>query len=992
MATTVSWVPNKAAVSSEHWPEEKVPIRSNPLVGDKEDLAVVSEARKSVGHPSRLNRAAVKAEVLKTFTTNQPISSFIDIEEGISQDQKAKMLAERLGTTIEIGGGGVVGGAPGENGIGGIGANRVIGNTQVELVAHVEGLDKELRNFWKNGEKVRSTRVTIQAIKMLCAPKVPQCYPSIFMLVSSVMDTFGDFVAKRLQELSAGQNVIVATLLKKGQDADADLIPPETVEVCNNWFLKISSIRELVPRICVELSLLKCFRYVSKKMRSAMPEVVERLAGQIRGIADPLVASHIRWYLFLRAAEVLHGREWATPLTECYFDQLHMLQSCKHAGTLPLYAPSLQWMLDTLLAYGNTDDRPRIISKTVELVFELKCAPLSAVLFRALTIRDLTEIGIDTLLSHVSSFKDPQERAVAISGFCLSLVDGEIPGTSRAAKTALLSEIHGVADLDTMPVQQFLIAVEALLLLCAAHFGPKQIHVILRITREKLINETSNIVEGPLSNMISRLIRHFSPGPLLTSPDLVPLVRMVSSQLRGDVIVNLLRAVPTGNEAYMAVALELCRILEQSQVVGKSTDADEFTRLVSKTLISVCPNDPEAKLAFLCEARHTLSDAEILRATLIHIALRTVDSLSLTTRKRRNIAKVFFAFAHVTIPALQSPFTRLRTALIATAIAFKKGLVSNGEGLMHLCVTILPDLQPLTTSTDGTVSSNDSATKDAILQLVSIAAAVPPHAKYGHLYLFESVLQWSDKYQWPTSSTTKYSIWLSIVRIATRLMKDELRNLSYPLCGTSHNLSDPTFTAAANEAAVGALKRTLFNVHRLHSDSPQHPLLHDICLEGFETMMVFGQPSKSLLARCAGSLFWKVGKESCSGVISPAMERARAYAVKNSSEKEVNEVVYYEYQKELVFEKFGCRLTSEDASGVVGAAVAEADTVPASPPAPSQQHIDPNMQPAVTTSAGPAEDALDDVLAAAENGGGEIDELDALAAAEAEAAADNEDL
>eukprot|EP00742_Colponemidia_sp_Colp-10_P018140 GILJ01020925.1.p1 GENE.GILJ01020925.1~~GILJ01020925.1.p1 ORF type:complete len:809 (+),score=111.35 GILJ01020925.1:211-2427(+) len=737
-------------------------------------------------------------------------------------------------------------------------------------------------------------------------------------------------------------------------------------------------------------------------MRSAMPEVVERLAGQIRGIADPLVASHIRWYLFLRSAEVLHGTEWAAPLTQCYFDQLQMIQSCKHGGTIALYAPSLQWMLDTLLVHGNTDDRQRIISKTVEVFLELKCAKLSAVLFRALDVKDLVNIGIDTLLSHISSYKDPEDRAVALHGFCLAIVDGEVPGATRAAKTALLSEIHGVADLDSMPVQQFMVAVEALLLLCAAHFGPKQIHVILRLTREKLANETTNLVEGPLSNMISKLIQHFPPGPLLTSADLVTLVRMVSSQLRGEIIVNLLRAVPSGNEAYMAVALELCRILEQSQGVGAATDS-EFTRLVSKTLISVCPNDPESKLAFLCEARHTLSDAEVLRSTLIYIALRTIDSLALTTRKRRNIAKVFFAFAHVTIPALQSPFTRLRTALTATAIAFKKGLVSNGEGLMHLCVSILPDLEPFTNTTDGTVVPNDAATKDAIIQLISIAAVVPPHAKYGHLYLFESILQWSDKYTWPISSTAKYTIWLAIARVATRLLKNELL-YSYPLCGTSHNLSDPTFISAASDAAVGAIKRTLFNVHRLQADSPQHPLLHDICLEGFETVMTFGQPNKSQFAKSAASLFWKVGKESNSGVISKELERAREYAVRSYSEQEVNEVVYLDYKKDLVFEKFGCRMATESASGAVGGAVVvedeQIDTVKrgyvsiegkstkqhlSAGDSSTTKHVDPTTsEPEEAIAA----DALD-YLAEAENGNGGDADVDEIAALEGAAAEDD---
>ena len=1027
-----NWAPAKAAQAPEQGPFAKVHPRDNPLTSDDyafeapapaaistsapvgfhgEEEAMLTAKKstinnfdnsKSIGHASRLNRGLVKADVLRRYTTNQPIASFIDVEEGLTEDQRAKMLAERLGSTSEASG------------------LRVTGNAQVELVSHVEGLDKELRRFWGKGEKVRSTRVTIQAIKMLCNPKVPQCYPSIFMLVSNVMDTFGDFVAKRLQELSANGNAVVATLLKKGRDADADLIPAEAVEVCNNWFLKISSIRELVPRICVELSLLKCFRYVSKKMRAAMPDVVERLAGQIRGIADPLVASHIRWYLFLRAAEVLHGPEWAAPLTQCYLDQLQMTTnaatspSSKYAGAsgLALFAPSLQWMLDTLLQFGSVDDRRLIIDKTVEHILTLKCPELSAVLFQSLGFKELSAIGFDNLIAHVGEYTEPEARAVAMSALCLALVDSEVPGATRGAKTAFLSELHGVADLEALPTPQFLIVTEALLLLCSAHFGPKQIHVMLRLVREKISDEPVLLIEEALSGMVSRLIKHFSPGPLLTSPDLVPVVRLASIAARGQIITNLLRAIPSfgsttnsgssgsgvgsGGEAHATVALELCRILEQCQAVG--SDDRAYAAVVASTLNAVCPSDPEAKLSFLCEARHTLSDAEPLRAALVHIAIRTVESLATTNnRKRRNVAKVFFAFCHVTIPALQNPFTRLKVALLATAVAFKKGLVAYGEGLMHLCVGILPDLEPFTTRTDGTVDANDADTRAVALQLLSIAAAVPPHAKYGHLYAFETVLQWTDSYQWPPSSSSKFTIWLAVARLATRLLRSECDpRQQYPLCGTAHSAADPQFREACEAAAVAAVKRCLFNIERIRTDSPQHPMLHDVCLEGFETVMNFAVYSKSPLARCAGAYFWRTGKEAAaSGAVTTAMERARTYAVARLSETEVNEVVYYAYSKDLVFERFGARLATEDASAAVGSSTANANNAtsttgagigggnayaedaiprpaadgPSGPAGASQrEHVDPNAEADALAAAAAGDDAAaaaDDAEAAA---------------------------
>lgn len=46
-----------------------------------------------------------------------------------------------------------------------------------------------------------------------------------------------------------------------------DLVPEGTRETTRNWFYKIAIIRELVPRILVEVAILKCYNFLSTKYR-----------------------------------------------------------------------------------------------------------------------------------------------------------------------------------------------------------------------------------------------------------------------------------------------------------------------------------------------------------------------------------------------------------------------------------------------------------------------------------------------------------------------------------------------------------------------------------------------------------------------------------------------------------------------------------------------------------------------------------------------------
>ncbi|XP_018423398.1 PREDICTED: UPF0505 protein C16orf62-like [Nanorana parkeri] len=220
--------------------------------------------------------------------------------------------------------------------------------TQQDYISRIEELNQSLKDAWASDQKVKALKIVIQCSKLLSDTTVITFYPSKFVLITDILDTFGKLVYERIMSMCMdNQSALPANFTP-------DHVNETAKETCLNWFFKIASIRELIPRFYVEVAILECNKFLSK---TGISESLHRLTSMIKGIGDPLVSVYARAYLCRVGIEVaphlkdnLNQNVFDFLLT---FKQIHsdmvqnqlVIQAVEIPIYLTLYSPAIDWML-----------------------------------------------------------------------------------------------------------------------------------------------------------------------------------------------------------------------------------------------------------------------------------------------------------------------------------------------------------------------------------------------------------------------------------------------------------------------------------------------------------------------------------------------------------------------------------------------------------------------------------------------------------------------
>uniref|UniRef100_A0A8C7UBY8 VPS35 endosomal protein-sorting factor-like n=1 Tax=Oncorhynchus mykiss TaxID=8022 RepID=A0A8C7UBY8_ONCMY len=324
-----------------------------------------------------------RGEILARFTTTEKLSInlFMGSEKGKAPSlASSSAVSEKVRTRLE------------ELDDLEEGSQRELLNlSQQDYVNRIEELNQSLKEAWASDQKVKALKIVIQCSKLLSDTAVIQFYPSKFVLITDILDTFGRLVYERIWSMCSDPRPLPDSFT-------ADEVNDTAKETCLNWFFKIASIRELIPRLYVEVALLKCNRFLTK---CGIQETVPRLTAMIRGIGDPLVAVYARAYLCRIGMEVApHLKD---SLNKNFFDllgtfrQIHgdsvqnqlVLQRVEIPVYLTLYSPAIHWILQCV-SYRAPEDY-------------INCAEI----WVEFTCRHFTKREVNTVLSDIIKHMTP---------------------------------------------------------------------------------------------------------------------------------------------------------------------------------------------------------------------------------------------------------------------------------------------------------------------------------------------------------------------------------------------------------------------------------------------------------------------------------------------------------------------------------------------------------------------------------------------------------
>lgn len=643
--------------------------------------------------------------------------------------------------------------------------------TQQDYINHIETLHTELSRAWGDEKRVKSLKIAIQCAKLLSDTTVIKFYPSKWVLVTEILDTFGELVFKRIRQRSLTYDKSGGAPKALPKDFKLSEVSEEARETCRNWFYKIASIRELLPRMFIEMSILECYRFLTE---DSFQSVIDRLCSMMRGIGDLLVATSARAYLARVAQRVAPGL--TDHLMTAFCDHVNTLQlmqqkrpdgsatklqqvlsahSLERAEYFELFTPSVEWLMECLAARANKDTLAAVLRKYKDSNDALTLNHIVSNFPPALIASNA--VALTSLINACDDSTFPRTRLFASLG--LNLVLCAPP--QETERLAVLNEVWKAVT-DVKDPEAYMTVAEVFVEFTAQHFRSKEVNTMLAdiLAHVRTEDQAYERLQPQLQATVEKVLAHIeSPQEVFAMDSFMPLLDLFRGAEQVDVSKSILRHFSrfsgrTSDPVIINTMFSVCSIVHDS--VNTLTFADEvrqITQLITAFVGKVTfGRDFEKQMNFYVDCRRAFSNLDKVKRALVlgvcNLAMSTHRIIGgKHTKKTSAFVRACVAFCYITIPAMEETLDRLHLYVLAAQIALANQSVHQAEALFEAAIMLVPEV-PTHLTIDGQVVPTETRLLHFLAVLSSALLPMPGHPEMGPFALQRKLLDALKQYPW----------------------------------------------------------------------------------------------------------------------------------------------------------------------------------------------------------------------------------------------------
>jgi len=716
--------------------------------------------------------------------------------------------------------------------------------SQSEYTAKIESMHSALQKAWANDEKVAALKMAIKCAKMLGDTRLPQFYPSMFVMLTEVLECFGDLVFQRIKTKADQYEP-----LKAGFTAED--VHDEAKETCRNWFFKTACIRDLLPRLYIEVALLRCYRFLSGAVE--LPRLLSRLGSIVRGLGDPLVAVYARCYL-MRAGERAHRdvsprsftlamssgkgeddeeledhlrapalsllndylfsfQEFGTPKVK---DKLAAVEGGYDAW-LRAHLPAVQWVVRAVGRNASTETFTQVLHK-----YNAHCK--AALVLKAI-VRAFSGAHYGTKAGAMVALAKQASEGGGVTSVNLFEALGSAFATHPPPKDQRLPVLNEVwrvvARCDDL--SSYVACAATWLDVLLRHYSEPEILVLLADLANHVSaasaaasagdGESAKALEGigrHLEHLFSALIAHaggkgsggagLGVGGILTSEHLHKLLDTFKPARKVEICKEILAVVashqsPTSNPILINTLFDMARSLHDSI---DALSADGERRRIASLVCSFVGKidfrkDLEQQLNLYVDCRAAFPNLDQVQELLVlsvagltmraHLYMKGRHS-----KKTSAFAKACLAYCHVTAPSVGDIFRRLELMLHCGVVALANGCLPQTDTFLKAAISLVPDV-PATEELDQSAGRKrvpgERRLADFLKKFLGLLVVVPGHPSHGPFYLVQGLLNAMPRFTgWVPASGLRTSVYIQLLPL---LAAHEQRFLPYTVKGVESN-------------------------------------------------------------------------------------------------------------------------------------------------------------------------------------------------------------